>query len=454
MTRPKFFRDPIHLQIRFDPVLLEAVPVNPTPDQAVSWLLRKLIDTQSFQRLRLIRQNGLANYVFHGMEHSRFSHSMGVSYLARSMFARINRNLSQERDPQHHLDVAAASLLHDIGHGPFSHTLEHVLGDLGIEFDHEVMTENFITDQDCEVGKILSELDGGLAGRLVPYFDKKKRKQDHWTYKIVSSQMDADRLDYVQRDATFAGLRGHGFDIERIFDLLGVHDGTCIAVDRGAIEAVEAYLVMIDQLYRAIYYHKAVRSAAQMFSSAVRRAVTLFLNGDKLVFPTINGNEHPLVGLVKQGEKVPLASYVRLTDATVWFLLDIWSSHPDKTLAFLSLSILKRDLFKTISITETSHAKVTAQLDKAREIASKHFSDLSDAGAYLVAIDEPSRTSYKGYDFGRDAFDESIWLTGDGKADRPLEDTDESKIVSALKQVRYFPRLVVPKVVKDELTKS
>lgn len=125
MARPKLFRDPVHGQIRFEDVdLRQPAPTDGGWSKRGNWLLRKLIDTQEFQRLRFIRQNGLANFVFHGAEHSRFSHSMGVAYLAHEMHDRIVRNMGEQPDEQWELSLGAASLLHDIGHGPFSHTLE------------------------------------------------------------------------------------------------------------------------------------------------------------------------------------------------------------------------------------------------------------------------------------------------------------------------------------------
>ena len=214
MAKPKFFRDPIHLQVRFDPVDLSANA--PTDNTALSWGALKLIDTGEFQRLRHIRQNGLANLVFYGAEHSRFNLSIGVHYVARTMYERICRNHSEAESQHWKLSSGFASLIHDVGHGPFSHTLEEVLEDNGVDFNHEDMTIRFVKEDTSGINKILKQIDADLPNSIAAFFDKQARASDNWAYKIVSSQLDADRLDYVQRDSMFAGLRGHGFDFERL----------------------------------------------------------------------------------------------------------------------------------------------------------------------------------------------------------------------------------------------
>ena len=161
--------------------------------------------------------------------------------------------------------------------------------------------------------------------------------------------MDADRLDYVQRDALFAGVKGHGFDVERILDLI-YHHNNSIGVDRGAIEAVESYLVTIDQLYRAIYYHHAVRAATQILLSLFRRAFKLHKSGDRSIFRDFCGEPHPMVELLTKGDEISLASYQRLTDFVVWTLIAEWRFHGDTILSDLSSRVMDRRLFKTLQI--------------------------------------------------------------------------------------------------------
>ncbi len=455
MTKPKFFRDPLHLQIRFDAVDLSVSPTKESVDANISWCLQKIIDTESFQRLRHLRQNGLTNYVFHGAEHSRFSHSMGVSHLARRMYEKLCKNSSIEIDSEKQLHVAVASLVHDLGHGPFSHTMEEILKANNITFDHEEMTYRFIIEGNSDVNLILKEFDPELPNHISKYFKPTLRNgDDDFVYKIISSQMDADRLDYVQRDALSCGIRGHGFDMERLLDLIFVSNDVNIAVDRGAIEAVEAYLITLDQMWRAVYYHQAVRSASVMVTSLFTRAFYLFQCGDKEVFPDIGGKMHPMALLFEKGQKIPLTEYQRLTDATAWSLIDCWRLHNDSTLKDLSNRLTRRNLLKSVEIDFSKFKDATDLHEKAKELTRKEFPDIANVEDYYVILDDPTRTSYKSYDWKAEAQNKSIWLTSNGTDEKPIEADDKSGIISALKTPRKFERLFVTENVRNKLTKS
>lgn len=449
MGHQRLFRDPIHGQIRYERVDLSVAP--PPADRAghrLSWVVQRLIDSREFQRLRHIRQNGLTSYVFHGAEHSRFAHSMGVSFLARQMYDAICRNTDSEWDLDCCLRTVSAGLLHDLGHGPFSHTFEEILEEAGVLFNHEVMTTRLILE-DSDVNRVLREVDSALPEQIASFIDKKLRrgKPDHWAYKLVSSQLDADRLDYLNRDAASAGLVGHGFDLPRLLDMLEHLDGTRIAVDRRGIAAVEAYLVTLDQMYRAVYFHKAVRAASFVLSSALRRAIELFRSGDKNVFPI----DHPLAALVETGSTVELPTYTRLTESHIWVLLDGWQDHPDKVLADLSGRVVKRHLFKTLDVDPTKVKQYTELQNQARELVKSELGTPEAAVHYYVHLDEPERTSYRRYDWRAERPDESIFLTGGGKKPCPIEDDKDNAIVSALRDTRYFHRLILPDFARDRL---
>jgi hypothetical protein len=442
------------MQLRFEAVDLTAgIPSSPH-NSRLSWLLRNLIDTESFQRLRFIRQNGLANLVFHGAEHSRFNHSMGVLYLARTMYHKIVRNMDLPASDIDETSVTAAALLHDVGHGPFSHTMEHILEEFDVSFDHEEMTKRIISEWESEVNKKLVEYDKGLPSLLVPFFDKKKRTEDSWIYKVVSSQLDGDRLDYLLRDALFAGVHGPSFDIHRLLDLLHCHEGKRIAVERCGIEAVEAYLVTLDQMYRNVYYHHAVRAAAVVLTSTIRRAVELDLNGDKSVFPAFGGAvQHPLKRLIKDGDEVPLSIYERLNDSSIWALVEGWREHDDLILQDLARRLYSRRLFKTLNFVDLRPSNTTALVQKAKDLTKKLLPHLDDSTVeYYVIIDESTRTSYKGYLWTPESWDDSIWLVGGTKKPEPIEDERESTILDGLRRQRYFDRLVVHEDVRSQLT--
>jgi len=478
MARPKFFRDPVHGQIGYDAVDLAGPPplADARPDAGLSWLIRRLIDCPEFQRLRHIRQNGLVNLVYHGAENSRFGHSMGVCHLAREMYQRIVRNMGEPVDSRRYLATSAAALLHDIGHGPFSHVLEEILTRCGVPFNHEWMTRRLILEAPessekagASVHATLKQIDGTFPEEVALYINKKWRDAyndqhqlvDHWSYKIVSSQMDADRLDYLLRDSYFAGIKGHSFDIQRLLDMLHHLDHTRIAVHRRAIEPVEGYLLALDQMYRTVYYHHTARAASVLFGCALRRAFDLYKAGARDLFPTFGAEaegaaakRHPMAALFDEGQEIPLAEYLRLTDFQVYALLEQWQHHRDAVLSDLTRRLFRRDLFKAIDVDPHKYNTLQRLQKRAEELVRKHLSHVDRATVqYYVCVDEPERLSYKRYDWRNENPDESIWIV-DGSNNAasavPIE-KEQSSIIAALQTVKYFHRLMVPAEVRGPL---
>lgn len=438
MIRPRFYRDPIHLQIRYER----------TQGERFGHIMQRLIDLAEFQRLRHIRQNGLTNLVFYGAEHSRFVHSMGVAYLAREMYDRICLNSGSQPDDDVRLATSVAALLHDIGHGPFSHTLEEILRALEVNFDHEHMTRRII--QESEVRCVLDDIDPELTKRIVAYIDKKSRGEEHWSHKIVSSQLDADRLDYLLRDAASSGLRGHTFDLPRLLDMLYQVDDTYIAVHRRGLETVEGYLIALDQVYRAVYYHHTVRAASQLLSSVLSRAATLYRGGDSDVLE----KGHPLGDLLERGNRSELEGYLRLGEFHLWTLIESWRGHTDKVLADLTRRLFERRLFKTMEIqAEATFNRRQEVVDHAKKLAMDSIPHVDQETASLyVCVDEPSRTSYKRYDWTSETTDESIWIIDDNEEKYPLLEHPNARVNPALKTTFYFSRLVFPEEILTKLS--
>ena len=454
MALPRIYKDPVHGQMRYEYIpTTETFPGKERHNRQLSWLIQSLIDTPIFQRLRHIRQNGLANFVFHGAEHSRFGHSMGVAFLAKKMYDRIVRNGDLEIDEEKRLATVTAALLHDIGHGPFSHAIEDTIkqfnqfchGERNRTFNHENMTVRLITECESPIYSVLKDVDPSFPSTVAKYINKMGR-EEHWSHKIVSSQLDADRLDYLLRDATFAGLQGHGFDIERLLDMLRPH-GNNIAIDRKAIEAVESYLIMLDQMYRAVYFHHTVRSASVLLDSILKRAFELHLGKNKVFSCSRTTDIHPLCLLFDKGEEISLIEYARLSDFHVWQLVESWShSADDPILKDLCTRLIRRNLFKTEDIKLQSFNESMVQKQEKMDSTIKNIQHVTaDTVKYYVVIDEPSRSSYKRYDWRGERPDESIWLEGGNQDPVPIERDDESKIIDALKNTRYFTRLVSPK---------
>jgi HD superfamily phosphohydrolase len=363
------------------------------------------------------------------------------------MYERICRNTTEAEDEGTKLCTILAALIHDVGHGPFSHTLEEILEEAGIPFHHEQMTLRYILDPESEINRILTHADNALPERLAAFFEKERRTEDHWSYKVVSSQLDADRLDYLQRDSLYAGIRGQGFDLERILDLLCHSQGKRIAVERGATESLEAYLMTLDLLYRSIYYHHTVRAATRMLLSMFRRGVALHRNGDATVF-----DQSRLIRLIQEGDRISLSNYSRLTEVDAWNLIYRWQEHPDPILRELASRIVQRRLFKAIDLGDMPFPALKELEERARDETRKLYSDFpGETPDYFVAYDEPDRTSYKIYDWRAESADDSIWLVEDSGEEHPLESDHESTIVQAFKNKRYFPRLIVPEPVRERL---
>jgi HD superfamily phosphohydrolase len=436
--RPKLYRDPVHGVIRYPRADMPALD-----GDGIGELVVRLIDTPEFQRLRHIRQNGLANYVFQGMEHSRYTHSMGVAHVAAQMYDAAIRNSGELPDEAERCRVVCAALLHDCGHGPFSHTLEEVLGKGPSSFHHEYITTRYIRDNGSSINAALAEVDSDLPEEVAAYIDPARRAgDDKWTYRLVSSQLDADRLDYAMRDALMAGLQGHGFDYPRIRDMLLAQESK-LCVDCRALDAVVQYLVALDNLYRSIYYHHAVRAAACLMIGLFSRIRDLVDDGRDDVLATGS----PLWGLFESGEKMPLDEYSQIGEYAIWSAVCDWQSHSDSVLARLAQSLMSRRLPKPLRVplpADYEQKKVESLQAAIDDLARKNGFD----PRYEVSWDDPQRTAYKRHNFRREEGDpDVIWIVGPDKL-YPLEhfpcDTSRKDLLKALEGPHYHSRLFVP----------
>lgn len=202
LPREKVFRDPVHDYIHIqDSIIL------------------KLIDTVEFQRLRRIRQLGTSSYTFHGAEHSRFNHSLGVYEITRRIINNFVRNYPSLEagdglwDDNERLVALCAALLHDIGHGPFSHTFEGIF-----DTDHEIVTQKIIMSPDTEINHVLKLMGDDFPEKVASVINKTYPNQQ--VVQLISSQIDADRMDYLIRDAYYAGVSYGAFDITRILRVI------------------------------------------------------------------------------------------------------------------------------------------------------------------------------------------------------------------------------------------
>jgi uncharacterized protein len=440
--RPRIFRDPIHGDIAY-------------PRGAFQQLIEAIMDTRMFQRLRHIRQNGVLSLVFHGAEHSRFAHAMGVAWVAGKIFDAAYRNTadasvceSQTRDRE---DTILAALLHDIGHGPFSHTLEEILRSLSVPFDHEEMTKRILVEKGSDIAALLGE----RGARLVPFIDKTTRDPNRWFYAIVSSALDADRLDYLLRDSTMAGVWTNRFDLGRLIDALGIKDDELV-VDARARDVVESYLLAMEQMYASAYYHHTNRAASFLLRAVVTRAVDLArrdASQQERLFPKRNGEDDLLWQMVDKGQAVPLLTYALLDENHVWSLISLWTCAEDPTLAELATALRARDLPKALILRKTTSLSPLVLKNLKAKMKELFESERCDRDPkYYVAFEKPERKAYAPGSHG-EGYAGAIKLIYPDRRTEPIEETDRT-IATILKDKVVYPALIVPRAIKSQMERA
>ena len=323
----KVLRDPIHGYIHIDLMVI--------------W---DVVNTGWFQRLRRIRQLGGAHMVYHCAEHNRFSHSLGVYEIVRRMCSEVPDicNTLSEREK---VTVMLAGLLHDIGHGPYSHAFEAVS-----RSSHEIMTCRII-EENTEITKILEDCSPGLAKDVADVI--RHKSSNYLMCQMISSQLDADRMDYLIRDAYFTGTTYGTFDLERILRTLRVEDERLVIKESG-VYAVENYIMARYHMYWQVYYHPVARSYEGMIHTLFHRLKAV--GGDD---PSVI----PLFLPVIQDSVISLENYFRLDDNTCTYGFMCLSDHPDTILQDLSRRIRDRDLFKYTDNTPKNRRRIRERLD-------------------------------------------------------------------------------------------
>lgn len=416
MATPKVFRDPVHNIIALE------------RNEPADALLLQLIDTPEVQRLRRIRQLGLAHFVFHGAEHSRFGHSLGAMHVARLMLDQLGRSLPLA--PEDRLPVLAAALLHDVGHGPLSHNAEALFGQR-----HEERSRALILDPDTGVGELLHgwdpQLPAAVAGCVVG------EAQPRLLGGVVSGQLDCDRLDYILRDGWALGVEVR-YDLARLLGMLGgdrIEDR--LVVDARGRDAVEGYLIARHHLYRSAYHHKTVRAAGAMLGAAFRRAAALTPSGSVEASTLAAGLR---AGLRRQ---IPTqGEFLEMDDADVWGALKRWSVHDDSTLRRLAGGLVRRRLFKGVSVTRLS-------VERRAELRPRVEHLLRASGyapEYHLLEDRATDQAYRPYapDLGR----EGIFVRW---PDATREISETSGVVRALFHASEDIRWFVPAEVRAEV---
>ncbi len=396
----KVLRDPVHEYVRIE--------------YEVIW---KLLDTPEFQRLRRIHQLGGSYMVYHGAEHSRFSHSVGVYEIARRMINEV-KGLKDVLNEYEQIVVLCAALLHDVGHGPFSHAFESVTG-----ISHETMTIRIILEGPT-LRPLLDSVSNTLANDICRVIDHSHPKT--LLTQMISSQIDADRMDYLLRDSYFTGVSYGEYDIERILRTLRIENDRLVIKESG-MNAVEDYIMARYQMYWQVYYHPTSRAYEIMLLHIFKRIKDVYQSKQSL----IQKNVLFVVPFVID-QSVSLEDYLFLDDnSMIHGFKKLALQNEDVILQDLSTRLLNRDIFKFEENDEVLYQ------EKEQLLKEKGYPI-----DYYLAIDSLTQEPYLPY-LTKDQ--QIMILMPDGKV---KELSEVSSIVSAIanSQTRSDSKLFFPKL--------
>ncbi len=395
----------------------------------------RLVDAAEFQRLRRIRQLGLAHFAYQAAEHSRFTHSLGALHLATRILAKLD--LSYQIPDEARIAVRCAALLHDIGHGAFSHVIEPILG-----FHHEEFTIEAVLNHDTEVGKLLREFSADLpeavAGIIRGTFRPTALAQ------LVSSQLDVDRMDYLLRDSLMTGAKYGVYDLEWIIKSLEIDEANDrLFVSARGIYAVEDYLQARYYMFRQVYFHRTLRSAEAVLRSLLRRALELFQSGEEVWF----AEKTPFEKILK-GEKLNLHEHLQIDDADVMFHIKQWQNSGDKILSDLSKRFLNRRLFKAFDLDMPENER-TDFLEKAARVVEDHGFETD----YYFIEDKAGDVPYYFYT-KRQSEPKNLIYVEEGFSHPEIREISEiSAAVRGLQKGYQMHRVCFPPELKEEIAK-
>jgi HD superfamily phosphohydrolase len=297
-------------------------------------IILKLIDHPYFQRLNRIKQLGLSYLVYPGAHHTRFHHAIGAMHLMQNALE-VLKGKGTEISPEEEKGVLMAILLHDIGHGPFSHALENSMVK---DVDHEDITI-----------LLMRELNKEFNGELIlaiDIFENKYPKK--FLHQLVSSQLDMDRLDYLKRDSFYSGVSEGVVSSDRIINMLRVHKDELVIEEKG-IYSIEKFIVARRLMYWQVYLHKTVLAAENLLVKILQRAKYLAKEGEEL-FASPVLKQFLYNDFTKEDfeNKSILEAFTKLDDYDIYTSIKTWCEHSDFTLSYISKSLINRDLPKII----------------------------------------------------------------------------------------------------------
>ena len=425
----KVFRDPVHNLLGFDR----------THDD----LVLALIETREVQRLRHIKLMGTSYVVYPGADHNRFSHSLGAAFLMKRIIERMStladepgyRRIVEELHEHRELMLAAA-ICHDIGHYPFSHLLESFATE-----HHERWTVRLLRDPTTEVHRVLKGAHPDYPERIAQIVERTFKPS--FAVKLISSQLDVDRMDYLLRDSVHTGVGYGRFDLEWLLHSLRIvprGDDWEIAVDREkGVRAVESYVLARYYMYQQVYHHKTGRAASAMLIRLLQRAAEL-RRDDRDIFVT-----EPLQKLLLDAGRLSAEEFVSLDDVALSYAVRQWTNASDPILADLAQRFLQRRVFKTIPI---EPGRYEMMRDALAEVAQ---SEGFDPRYYLVldrAVSDPYSDGL--VRAAHDEVSESIYLVD--RRMRLHELSEHSELIGAVtNRLTTHDRLCLPTELRPQV---
>jgi HD superfamily phosphohydrolase len=339
-----------------------------------------LIQHAYLQRLRNIRQLGISYYVYPGATHSRFQHSLGAMHLMQNALD-VLADKGIEITPDEKEAALAAILLHDIGHTPFSHALEYLFVE---DLSHEDWTKRMIQKLNAEVCKNKLEMTLQIVENTYP---------KPFLHQLVSSQLDVDRLDYLNRDSFYTGVAEGVIGSERIIKMLNIHEGHLVA-DIKAVYSIEKFIISRRLMYWQVYLHKTVHVVESILINILKRACFLFQSGGNLQFisPALQfffERKRTRLDLTENSQIIE--RYIQLDDNDILFCIKMWQQEPDVVLSQLSKRLYNRHLFK---IEIAGHAFENEYVEGICRQVEQQWGVCSEDAAYFVVSGKMENRAY------------------------------------------------------------
>ena len=355
----KIINDPVYGFLRF-----------PEPE------VIKVINHPWFQRLRNIKQMGLAHLVYPGAVHTRLAHSLGACHLMGKALDELKtKDIISDKDE--HVAARLAALLHDIGHGPFSHSLENTL--VGVH--HEKISQLIMHRMNTEMG--------GLLDKAIQIFDHSYPRK--YLHQLVSSQMDVDRMDYLNRDSFYTGVSEGVIGYDRILQMLTVQDNELMVEEKG-VHSVEKFIIARRLMYWQVYLHKTVLGAEMLLINILKRAKELAFRGQELYSsPALN---YFLYRNLTETDFINdpghLDKFLQLDDSDIMVSIKVWQTHEDKILSRLCKMLILRKLYKVLLSSESLASILVDKKKQAKDTLGLNDDELG----YFVFSGKTSNSTY------------------------------------------------------------